>query len=332
MSALSDALLAAGLPIAPFRQAGLDVVLQWDTAQTGPILDDIVLVGLPDLHLASGENGDIFRGNDDAAVTRLLALLRGLVQVSPRFPTLATLQLGDLYDVWRAYPGYSDHPTSDYRVIEDAYGPALGLLTQQLGSRVCVGNHDACLGLYPPSWARTPAGVTDQLAYAHIFAGSRLLAFHGHQEDTLNRAMQAQDGSAAVRLATEVSRLSNPLSLAIQKTIDLAADFFSDPTMPLDDLFDAQWHAASPPENAGGFSSPRWCDRGGRNVLQSLVQGLPFAQDLRAVLVGHSHRPGISSLLVDGRVVPLVDVGSWVSGRSQFVIASEGEMRLWTLT
>ena len=330
MSALSDALKNAGVKLGPFQQAGTDVALTWDPAVTGPILDDRVIVVFPDFHLASGGAGDIFRGSDGGGLGRLLPLLKALLGVAPQFPKLTVVHLGDLYDVWRAYPDFSTHPTSDYDVIEKPYGDALGLLVEQLNARVCIGNHDGGLGLFPPAWARNDDGsVNGQLAYGHLLSNSRVLAFHGHQEDTIDRALGGSQGSDAVRLATEVARLSNPLSLGIQQGISLVIDMFSDDTFSLTDLLGSRWPEADPPADAHGFRSPRWCDRTGRATLQRLVGALPGASGLRLVFVGHSHRPGVSSVHVNGRLVPLIDVGSWALGSSQFAIVTEGEVRLW---
>jgi len=333
MSELSTALADVGVKLSPLQQDGSDVALTWDPAVTGPVFGDEVLVALPDMHLASGADGDIFRGFDGSSLGRLQKLLSGLLAVRGGFPKLSLVQMGDLYDVWRAYPQYKDHPTSDYRVIEKAYGSALGMLTQQLQARICVGNHDAGLGLFPPAWARGPNGVTDQLAYGHTFGSGRVLAFHGHQADRIGAAMAAQGGSAVVQVATEVAKLANPLVQLVERGIDLLGDFFGDTPMSLSDALNARWAGADPPSDAHGFQSPRWCDRGDRDHLQTVVGALPNAADIRMVFVGHSHRPGISALHVPvpGRLVPLVDVGSWVWGRSQIALACEGEVRLWTM-
>lgn len=327
------ALRNAGVEIEPLIQDGSDVVLNWSTADTGPILDDEQIVVLPDMHLGGGANGDIFRGTSASANgDRFLRFVTALDSVKPSFPGLSVVQLGDLYDVWRAYPDYRDHPTSDYRVIEDAYGKALRHLVQgNLRARVCVGNHDASLALFPPSWARVPGGVTDQLAYGHYFGSGRVIALHGHQEQTLADAMQAQGGSGAVKLATEIAKLSNSLSQLIQQGVDILGDLFADSESALNDILSSRWPGADPPADAHGFTATRWCDRDGRDVLQRLFTALPNAAALRLVIVGHSHRPGISAIHIDGRLVPMVDFGSWVWGRAQFGVASEGELKLWTI-
>jgi hypothetical protein len=167
-----------------------------------------------------------------------------------------------------------------------------------------------------------------------VFSEGRVLAFHGHQADRIDNAMASHGGSALVQIATEVAKLSNPLSQALQIGIDVLADFFGDSGISLTDALNTRWHGVDPPADAHGFVATRWCDRAGRENIQKVAGALPNASDLRLVIVGHSHIPGISAIHVPvpGRLVPLIDVGSWVWGRSQLAIAREGEIKLWTLT
>ncbi|MFO0614717.1 MAG: hypothetical protein U0414_19175 [Polyangiaceae bacterium] len=319
--------------IRPLQQDNRDVALTWDKAQADFSMGPTELVALPDMHLAGAGPGDVFAAvSADKVRARLLAFVRALADARAAGEAFEIVQLGDLYDVWRAYPHFKDHPTSDYRVIEKAYGESLAILLQDLTARVCIGNHDAALALFPPSWARSPAGgVNGQLAYGHRFGGGTILAFHGHQEETLAQAMAAQGGSAVVKLVTEAAKLSNPLSFAIQNGFDFLSDLFSDNEFSLNDLLETRWPGVDPPADAHGFASPRWSAREGREILQKLVSALPGAHALRLVVLGHSHRPGVSAIHVEGRLVPLVDVGSWVQGRAQIAIARDGELRLWSV-
>lgn len=337
MTAVNLGLLCAelakhGVALKPLEQTGVPLVLRWDTNITGPILGDDTLVAFPDMHLSGFSAGDIFRGTDPNALVRLTKILRAFTAARTSFPSLRFVQLGDLYDVWRAYPEYRDHPTSDYRTIEDAYGEALGLLVQTLQARVCIGNHDATLAQFPPSWARRADGrVTKQLAYGHRFGARRVLAFHGHQEDTLDR-LPSQDGAFFVKLATEAAKLSNPLFQSLEQKLDLVSDYFGDTDLSLHQAFSEGWPDATAPADTQGFTASRWCKRGRRELMESLLGRLDGASELRLVFVGHSHRPGIAALQIQNRLVPIIDVGSWVWGRSQLAIATEGQLALYDIT
>lgn len=331
MTPFLSRLTAAGAVLEPLRQAGEEVTLEWDTSITGPILGDQILVALPDLHLSDGGSGDVFVGVGSGARARMERLLRALVAAKASFPRTRVVQLGDLYDVWRAYPKLQGQlpERATYELIDKPYSEILDLLLNQLRARVCVGNHDAILALFPPFWARTADNEpTGQLACSHLFGSGRVLAFHGHQDKAVGEAMTALGGTGVVKLMTMAATLSAPLSQGLQQTFDLAAEFFEDPTPA---LFDGHWRQAAPPAAATGFSSPRWCDRNHREKLALLASRHPQAANLRLLIVGHSHCPGISMTEVQGRAVPLIDVGSWVQGKSQIAIAEEGRLTIYTV-
>lgn len=332
MSPFLSRLTAAGAVLEPLRQAGEEVTLEWDTAITGPILGDLILVALPDLHLSDGGLGDVFVGVESGARARMERLLRALVVAKASFPRTRVVQLGDLYDVWRAYPRLQGQlpEGATYELIDKPYSEILDLLLNQLRARVCVGNHDAILALFPPFWARTADNKpTGQLAYSHLFGSGRVLAFHGHQDKAVGEVMADVGGTGVVKLMTTMAaKLSAPLSQGLQKTFDLAMEFFDDPTPA---LFDGRWRAMDPPSGMPGFSSRCWCDRNKREELGLLASAMENASNLRLLLVGHSHCPGISMTEVQGRAVPLIDVGSWVQGKSQIAIAEEGRLTVYTV-
>jgi Calcineurin-like phosphoesterase len=325
-----------GVLVTPVKQDGVDLKLSWDVAQTGPILEDRAIVVLPDIHLSDDRDGDIFREQDAFRHARLRLFLSALVHVRDyvlhQGRRFSTVHLGDFYDVWRAYPEYADHPTSDYRRIEDAYADVIDLLVNQLDVRVCVGNHDASLGRFPPWWARNQFGPNGRLAYAQRFAGDRVVAFHGHQVDQLERAMQGQAGDAVVKVATlAAKKLSNPLSMLLQLGIDLAQDAFADPSLLETGLLHATWPKSELLKDTGGFTCACWCDRLSMAHVQRVLEQTTFHAALRLAFVGHSHRAGISAVQLGERFVPVIDCGSWAWGRSQFAVAVEGEVSLWQL-
>lgn len=327
-----DGLRANGITLDPLFQDDRHVSLSWDPADE--ILGTRALIVVPDIHFATGADGDVFANGTATALSRLDRLADAIVAFKASYEAtgkrLSVLQLGDLYDVWRAYPEYVDHPTSDYSVIEGAYGTVIGKLVGPADARVCVGNHDATMAQFPPSWARGPNGPNGRLAYAQSFVAGRVIGFHGHQIDQLVEAMQGQEGEGAARLASILAKLSNPLSQLLQRGVDFAIDFFADPSQFVD-VANRQWPESTSLGDDQGFSAPRWCDREHADHLRSVLEGIAGASTVRIAFVGHSHRPGVTAVSVRGRFVPVVDVGSWVWGASQIAIAVEGQVGLWTV-
>ncbi|MFO0591737.1 MAG: metallophosphoesterase [Polyangiaceae bacterium] len=323
------ALAARGVGLTPLLQEGRTATLTWDTGVTGPVMAERILVVIPDMHLSDRGPGDVFVGLGAGQREKMLHLLDALIATKQAFPELRVVQLGDIYDVWRAYPEYKDHPTANYRRIEDAHGDIIGKLTQDLRARVCVGNHDAPMGPYPPSWARGPNGPTGQLAYGHTFASGRVLAFHGHQQDVIGQEMAAQGGLGTVQFATLAAKLLPASSQLAQEYLDLATVFFADPDTA---FFRGHWPLfAEAPSGLDGFTSPVWCDRQSRDLLGSLVSAIGDSRNLRLAIVGHSHCPGISWIEVHGRRIPLVDAGSWIQDKRQIMIAVEGSLTLYSV-
>jgi hypothetical protein len=80
------------------------------------------------------------------------------------------------------------------------------------------------------------------------------------------------------------------------------------------------WPKAAVPGPAG-WAAP-WVGRSSAVQLGAAISGfeLCVSQEMQVVLVGHSHRPGISWSPVAGRRVPVVDVGSWTYGRAEFAV------------
>jgi UDP-2,3-diacylglucosamine pyrophosphatase LpxH len=333
MNWVVDQLRALGQRLEPVSVEGVPVALRWDPAATGPILGNRLLIAIPDLHLGDGGSADIFRGQapagDASRRGRLASFLQSLVAIKGALPaqgkSMSVVQLGDCFDVWRAFWSDPDQAGRTYAAVEAAYGDVIAELIDRLDTRFCIGNHDAILAKYPPDWAFS---ANSRLAYAWRFCDGKVFAFHGHQTDDLVEEMAAQNGQFWVSVGSLLSTLNNSLGQSVQETIDRREDGIP---ASLDG-----WPAAAPP-GSGPFTSERWSDRQGREPrVQKIFGGIArvapaVAASARLVITGHTHRPGVGWFAAQDRVVPVVDVGSWTYGRSQFAIAVEGSVSLWQL-
>jgi len=313
--------------------AGANVQLGWTPSAPEPIVDsNRVLVAIPDMHLGDGGNADVFRATaspPNLFHLRLVKFLQGLQQAKTQLESqgglLSVVQLGDFYDVWRAYPFSDDERGRTYYDINQAYGDCISLLIDDLDCRFCVGNHDAIMAQYPPDWAFA-AGA--RLAYSQRFCQGRVFCFHGHQGDSIADQTVGQDGKNWVALGSVLSSVANPSGMALQRAIDAARDSQMSA--------DGGWVTGLPP-NDEQFSAPRWSDYDGKPArFKKLIDGLgestpSIADAIRLVIVGHTHRPGVSWLQRSNRTIPIIDVGSWTYGRSQFAIVTEGSAAVYQL-
>ena len=141
--------------------------------------------------------------------------------------------------------------------------------------------------------------------------------------------MSAQDGQFWVSLASLLSTITNAGGQALQEAIDRREDGLS--------ASEDGWPARIAP-TWGPFGAKRWSDRNGRDErVGKIFGGLgkvnpSVASAARLVIVGHTHRPGVGWFARGDQLVPVVDVGSWTYGRSQFAICVEGSVSVWQLS
>ncbi len=309
---------------------GVPVELEWTPDPQNPVLDDRVLVALPDLHLGDGGKADIFRGTAGGRHrARFTKFLRALVACKQELARsnrrLSVVQVGDCYDVWRAFPFHSNIRGRTYAAIQAAYAEIIALLVDELDTRFCVGNHDSVLATSPPDWGFGGG----RIAYAQRFCSGRVFAFHGHQGDQLADELAGQHGQTWVALGSTLAGVANAAGMALQKALDRHEDAF-----PGDD---GGWPEGPSPEAGSRWRARRWSDYGPRRgrferVLAAMAQASPAVErPVQLLLVGHTHRPGVTWLAREGRTIPVVDVGSWTYGRSQFGVVTEGNASLWEL-
>jgi hypothetical protein len=332
MPSIEAQLSDAGVSTIPLRIDATPVQLSWTPDPNDPIVDERAIIVIPDLHLGDGGDADIFRGVAQGGTNvnrdRFQQFLTALVQVRQNLQAagrrLSVVQLGDSYDLWRTYPFHAHVPGQTYAAIEAVYSNITSLLVDELDTRFCDGNHDADLAKYPPDWA---FGAGGRFAYSQRFCAGRVFAFHGHQTDAVVDTMAAQNGQTWVALGSVLTTIWNGFGQSLQEWIDRMED-----SHPNDS---GGYPQGSAP--AGRFGSPRWSDRGERKTrLEKIFVGMAqtsaqIAGAARLVLVGHTHRPGVAWFTHGSRVLPVVEVGSWTYGRSQFAIIEEGSVRLLEL-
>jgi len=289
---------------------------------------------LPDLHLGDGGDADIFRGKQSGGTAHRDRFQRFLTAVAAAKATLtaqgrrlSVVQLGDCYDVWRTFPFHENVPGRTYSAISTAYSKIESLLIDDLDARFCVGNHDAILANSPPDWAFAAGG---RLAYSQRFCAGSVFAFHGHQGDEIADQLAGQHGQFWVALGSALSAILNPAGMALQQLIDQREDTYPGDT-------DGGWPVGPAPKPGTPFRAKRWSDyhdrpaRFQKMLLAAKATTPSLTQPIRLIVVGHTHRPGLSWFELDDRVIPVLDVGSWTYGRSQFAVIEEGNASVWQL-
>jgi hypothetical protein len=265
-------------------------------------------VVIPDIHLGWGN--DVFRFNDPGRERRLERFLDTLEALRAHLNgALDVVQIGDWYDFWRS-PGFTHGQAK--AIIESQYAGVVQR-ARNLGVRHCIGNHDAAF-----AEAVSRQGLDVEIVRT-LGNGHRVLCLHGHDTETL--ASIAVDGTATsiglniLNIFNTTVPLLGAVSALVQRAVDAS---FADP-------WSADPHSLPWPKakvlGPNGWAAP-WVARDGATQLGAALSGyeLCVQTQVQVAFVGHSHRPGISWSPIAGRRVPVVDVGSWTYGRSEFAV------------
>lgn len=304
-----------GQPIAWLVDGATPMLLR----PTSGILDfgGEVAVVVPDIHLGTGP-GDTFQEMQPARVSRLVRFLEILASLRDTVGTAAfrAVQLGDFYDLWRK------SPSADYAqacaTIESEYAGVVQR-ARELPLLHCIGNHDADFYRMRP-----PISQIDVAVWRTI--GSHILCFHSHDFVSL-RDVQVDAGAdpLLLSLVNSISRIPILGSLDLMLQAHFDASFQEDPILSQPNLTSRLWPHALP---GGDGWDALWVDRERRGDIGQMLFDTEGVTQMRidVAFVGHSHRPALSWCRVEQkRRIPLVDVGSWTYGRSEFaVICTDG--------
>ena len=284
-----------------------------------------VAVVIPDVHLGIGL-GDVFQEHDISRTTRLERFLDVLAALRDALPAerFAAVQLGDYFDVMRSTgPAMAAASFVDRLALVRAAYPGVAARSSALPLLHCIGNHD--FELYAHRAELEELGISAHLARA---LGPGVLAFHGNDLVSL-RDVELDVGYQTWLLSLVQSVASMPLLGPVDEILQRYFDAsLEDPILSAPASTSLPW----PPPPAGlsfpaGWTAP-WTVRDAAEQLGEplLDWERALGRELQLAIVGHSHRPGISWVEVDfERRIPLVDVGSWTFGRTDFaVLCAEG--------
>jgi UDP-2,3-diacylglucosamine pyrophosphatase LpxH len=282
-----------------------------------------VYVFIPDLHLVSNDwlLHYSYHFNEPTGFYRMLFRLRAAAsEIASHGGTLSTIQLGDLYDLWRDgdAPNPSRIITDNQHLIEMLHSHAAGLR-----ARLLVGNHDVGMTGAPNWYLRLflpdeTAGafalvfhgdwldsllhsvIPDWLQKFALLLGGSLPAAHEYPIATLRQVM-IQESAKAGEFASHIM-LAEPGRLkALARagaTVALPAEVNVTRKSRGDDVHPFLTHArillTYMRENAGPAASPAW-------------------PTTRLVILGHTHQPRISVDDSDpNNPLFMVDCGAWI--------------------
>jgi hypothetical protein len=312
----------SGLPLHWLADAGQPPMKAMRTGGATLDLSVEAAVVIPDVHLSVGRD-DSFQEKEPGRVTRFERFLDVLAALRDKLgaPNFAAVQLGDFYDVMRTLTPWQ---TFEKRlaVVFDAY-PSIVKRAQALPLLHCIGNHDH--ELFENRATLGALGINAHIARA---IGPGVLAFHGNNLvslRTVNLDINYQMWLLSLVQGLVEMPVGGELVSALQHLFDESLE---------DPIFANAAHTSLAwPPAGGGANRPEGWDAPWV-VRESAAQlGEPLldwentlGKELKLAIIGHSHRPGIgwAEVAIDQRI-PVVDVGSWTYGRTNFaVVCSDG--------
>lgn len=318
---LANAALAGG--------GSAPVMIQFPTQ----VLGQHCIVALPDVHLSSGDAGDIFLNNDPNNPRRLTATLKAMRDFTEASPATTLLQLGDWYDVWRSVG--ADATSSQYSAI-DSFAPYQELLglDSALSLAHAYGNHDASF---------THALPDGRVATQHRFrfgfglggSNGRVYALHGHQADSIAGEPNKPSDIRAVWLGTLAAKYISRDFTDLENFIDTQGGFSGakDWLLSLVGLNRDDPQPSGRPRLAAPQDGQRWSanfvkreamDKLVRIAQEAINHSYPAPNAIELLIVGHSHQPciGWTPHPTTGRPVVVIDCGSWVYSAAQILFAA----------
>lgn len=271
-------------------------------------------VFLPDCHMLTPDDASRFtRFAFDLAgdLERLLRALTDLAAAHPR--ELSFYQLGDLFDLWRTLGGGGDKVETN--AIAAHFTRIITLLRSQqpegLDATILAGNHDFALREHGEWLAPRFLGIGGRR-----HPGGKALILHGDAFDFIERLPDGLQ-SFFVRLLRsrrsgrrDMGEIETDIVREVNRGLSRSedADLFGEGQplgTPWEDDLDERFDTV----NGSSGGSKRFF----RSALSLAEEGGALGEDIRLVVIGHTHLPRIvAGTRDDGSPFALMDCGAWV--------------------
>jgi UDP-2,3-diacylglucosamine pyrophosphatase LpxH len=268
-------------------------------------------VCIPDMHLLEKGKTDDFIDQDSKHEERFLDLLDFLIDLKgEEGDDLEIIQIGDMYDLWQA--------KGNANLIVEAYPSIIGLV-DKLKSVYVVGNHDIDL----VKWFENKGEAFGRKwrHYSLVDGKKRALFEHGFQADMANN----QD------------RWSGAIGREITKIVGMMEYINPDIDVELGSMWDGivrafnKYNVFSPRSDPQGFNAHELM-KYYMDLMEKYNGGHtydhygPEEVDLVISVIGHTHNARLVQVPRNGKLIYLMDCGSWVNGGHEFGVLSGKEM------
>jgi len=268
---------------------------------------------IPDMHLLEKGPTDDFFERKSANETRFVEFLDFLNELNEsEMEGVEFVQVGDMFDLWQARGNTS--------LIVQAYPNIIGLL-HKLNPVYVVGNHDIDL----VNWYKNQdeAFGREWRHYSTVEGKLRAIYEHGFQADMANN----QDSWSGA-IGKEITRIVGMMEY-IHPDIDVELGSIWDGIVR---AFN-KYNVFSPRNDPQGFNAHElmkyYMDLMDKyNGGHTYDHYGPDEIDLVIAVIAHTHNARLVQVPRNGKVLHLLDCGSWVNGGHEFGVLSGNDMAI----
>lgn len=264
---------------------------------------------IPDMHLLEKGPTDDFIDGNPAHLDRFLEFMDFLNDLKKK-EEMEVIQVGDMYDLWQA--------RGNTNLIVQAYTDIIGLM-DKLKPVYVVGNHDIDL----VRWFKDKGEAFGRRwrYFSTVKGKTRVIYEHGFQAD----------------LANNQASWMGALGRDITKIVGMMEYIHPDIDIELSSMWEGivrtfnKYNGFSPKNDPQGFNAHELM-KYYMDLLEKYNGGHTYDHygpeeiDLVIAVIGHTHNARLVQTPRNGKVLFLMDCGSWVNGGHEFGVLSGKNM------
>jgi len=264
---------------------------------------------IPDMHLLEKGSTDDFIDGNPAHLNRFLEFMDFLNDLKEK-EEMEVIQVGDMYDLWQA--------RGNTNLIVEAYPDIIGLM-DRLKPVYVVGNHDIDL----VRWFKDKGEAFGRRwrYFSAVKGKTRVIYEHGFQADLANNQENWMGA-----LGREITKIVGMMEY-IHPDIDIELGSMWDGVVR---LFN-KYNVFSPKNDPQGFNAHELM-KYYMDLMEKYNGGHTYDHygpdeiDLVIAVIGHTHNARLVQAPRNGKVLFLMDCGSWVNGGHEFGVLSGKDM------
>lgn len=274
-----------------------------------------LIVCIPDMHLLEKGINDHFYDNKPVYIDRFIDLIDFLSNLKAQESDLEIIQLGDMYDLWKA-EGNSNE-------IFETYTDTIMKLND-LSPIYIIGNHD--IDLYKKYYGDITFGRKWRY-YSNLGNKLRIIYEHGFQADFFNNqdSWSGAIGKDITKIVNMMEYIEPDIETILGSAWDQVSRMFS------------KYNVFTPVNDPQGFTPHEYLQFY-IDLMEKYNSGKTYdnfgsdSVDLSLAVIGHTHKARLVQMPINDKIYYVMDCGSWVGGGHELGAISGKEIALFQWT